>query len=156
MARLDLRDPDVPDPLVTKIIQLEYASPTNIMIAVLNTFTDKRSKVVGDIRTSQLVVLATEKELPAIEDLVEHLDTITKQVLIEARLLETSVNPSTSKGVDWSGTLAAQNVSFGNGIMSGQSTTTMGGAATTTTLPSGRTVTSSSGNTVSTVLNSVI
>ena len=156
IARITVKDPAAPDPLVTKIIQLKYASPTNIMIAVQNTFTDKRSKVVGDIRTSQLVVLATEKELPAIEDLVEHLDTQTRQVLIEARLLETSVNPSTSKGVDWSGTLAAQNVAFGNGIMTGHSTTTMGGGQTTTTLPSGRTVNSSAGDTVSTVLNSVI
>ncbi len=81
---------------------------------------------------------------------------MTKQVLIEARLLETSMNPTTSKGVDWSGTLAAQNVSFGNGVLSGTSTTTTGGGPTTTTLPSGRTVTTSSGSTVSTVLNSVI
>ena len=156
IARVTVRDPAAPDPLVTRIIQLKYAAPTNIMIAVQNTFTDKRSKVVADVRTSQLVVLATEKEMPGVEDLVEHLDTKTKQVLIEARLLETSINPSTSKGVDWSGTLAGQNISFGNGVMSGTSTTTMGGSAQTTTLPSGRTVTSSAGNTVSTVLNSVI
>lgn len=156
IARITVKDPAAPDPLITKIVQLKYATPTNIMIAVQNNFTDKRSKVVADVRTSQLVVLATEKEMPGIEDLIAHLDTITKQVLIEARLLETSMNPSTSKGIDWSGTLAAQNIAFGNGIMSGHSTTTMGGAATSTTLPSGRTVTSSSGSTVSTILDSVI
>jgi type II secretory pathway component GspD/PulD (secretin) len=149
IARITVRDPAAPDPLVTKIIQLKYASPTNIMIAVQNTFTDKRSKVVADIRTSQLVLLATEKEMPTAEDLINHLDTQTKQVLIEARLLESSMNPSTSKGVDWSGTLAAQNVSFGNGIMSGTSTTTTPGSSTTA-LPSGR------GSSVSTVLNSII
>lgn len=154
IARITVRDPAAPDPLVTKIIQLKYASPTNIMIAVQNTFTDKRSKVVADIRTSQLVLLATEKEMPTAEDLINHLDTQTKQVLIEARLLETSMNPSTSKGVDWSGTLAAQNVSFGNGIMSGTSTTTTPGSSTTA-LPSGRTV-SGGGSSVSTVLNSII
>jgi type II secretory pathway component GspD/PulD (secretin) len=137
---------------VTHIYQLKYATPTNIMVAVQNTLVDKRSKVVADVRTSQLVILATEKEMPGIEDLITHLDTQTKQVLIEARLMETSINPSTSKGVDWSGTLAAQNVAFGNGIMSGHSSTTLGG--NTTTLPSGRTV--SGGNSVSTVLNSVI
>ena len=156
IARITVRDPAAPDPLVTKIFQLKYATPTNIMVAVQNTFTDKRSKVVADVRTSQLVILATEKEMPAVEDLIDHLDTQTKQVLIEARLLETSMNPTTTKGVDWSGTLAAQNVYFGNGVMSGRSTTTMGGGATTTTLPSGRTVTTTSGSSVSTVLNSII
>ena len=156
IASIKVKDPAAPDPLVTRIFQLKYATPTNIMVAVQNTFTDKRSKVVADVRTSQLVILATEKEMPGVDELINHLDTQTKQVLIEARLLETSMNPSTSKGVDWSGTLAAQNVSFGNGVLSGKSTTTTGGGATTTTLPSGRTVTTSGGSAVSTVLNSVI
>lgn len=154
IARITVKDPAAPDPLVTKIIQLKYASPTNMMFAVQDTLTDKRSKVVPDVRTSQLVVLATEKEMPAVEDLVEHLDTPTRQVLIEARLLETSVSPSTTKGVDWTGTLQGQNVAFGNGVMSGTSTTTRPGGSTTT-LPSGRTV-SSGGSSVSTVLNSII
>jgi general secretion pathway protein D len=81
--------------------------------------TDKRSKVLPDNRTSQLVVVATEKEMTDVEELVQHLDAKTKQVLIEARLLETIINPTSSKGIDWSGTLAGQNVSFGNGVLSG-------------------------------------
>ncbi|HWH71697.1 MAG TPA: hypothetical protein VNT26_20150 [Candidatus Sulfotelmatobacter sp.] len=116
IARITVKDPAAPDPLVTKVIQLKYAAPTNIMVAVQNTLTDKRSKVVSDIRTSQLVVLATEKELTEVDKLVEHLDTKTKQVLIEARLLETSMNPRTSKGMDWSGTLDAQHLAFGNNL----------------------------------------
>ena len=115
IARVTVRDPAAPDPLVTKIIQLKYASPTNILNTVASTLTDKRSKVVADVRTSQIIVVATEKEMVDVDQLVDRLDTKTRQVLIEARLLETSMNPSTAKGVDWSGTLAAQNVSFGNG-----------------------------------------
>jgi len=114
IAKVTVKDPAAPDPLVTKVIQLKYASPTNIMVAIQNTFTDKRSKVVGDVRTSQLVLLATEKELADVDQLIERLDTKTKQVLIEAKLLETSVSPSTTKGIDWSGTLQEQHVTFGN------------------------------------------
>lgn len=116
IARITVRDPAAPDPLVTKIIQLKYASPTNISTAIQNTFTDKRSKVVSDVRTSQLVILATEKEMVDVDQLVTRLDTQTKQVLIESRLLETSINPHTVKGIDWSGTLLNQNVSFGNNL----------------------------------------
>jgi type II secretory pathway component GspD/PulD (secretin) len=141
IARITVKDPAAPDPLITKIFQLKYATPTNIMVAVQNTFVDKRSKVVADVRTSQLVILATEKEMPGVEDLIEHLDTQTKQVLIEARLLETSANPSTTKGVDWSATLQEQHINFGNGVMTGNSTTT---------------INSPGGETVSTVLNSLI
>jgi len=118
-TKIDLvttRDPAAPDPLVTKIVQLKYANPSNILANVQTVLVDKRSKVVADVRTSQLVVLATEKEQDSVSELVERLDTITKQVLIEARLLETSMNPSTIKGVDWTGTLEGQNVRFGNNL----------------------------------------
>ena len=83
-------------------------------MAVENTFTDKRSKVVPDNRTSQLVIVATDREQTAVDTLVDELDKPTKQVLIETRLIEVSSTPSTAKGIDWAGTLAAQNISFGN------------------------------------------
>ncbi len=116
IARVTVKDPAAPDPLTTKIIQLKYASPTNVMVAVQSTLVDKRSRVVADIRTSQLVVLATEKEQVGVDELVTRLDTPTKQVLIEARLLETSVNPKTIKGMDWTGTLLNQHLAFGNNL----------------------------------------
>ncbi|HVM47624.1 MAG TPA: secretin N-terminal domain-containing protein [Candidatus Acidoferrum sp.] len=171
IARVTIKDPAAPDPLVTRIIQLKYASPSNIVVSVQAAFTDKRSKVLPDYRTSQLVVVATERELSEVTEMIDRLDSRTRQVLIEARLLETSMNPTTSKGIDWSGTLAAQHVSYGNGILSGNinqnysqnanqsvnnnrsqnssqnnnqnSTTTSPGAPVTTTqtLPGGQTVT---------------
>ena len=156
ISRVTVRDPAAPPPLDTRVYQLAYASPTNMLIAVMTALSDKRSRAVPDIRTSQIVVLATEPELKAVAELIKKLDTATKQVLIEARLVETSVNPKSSKGIDWSGTLAGQNVYFGNGVTSGQSTTTIPGGSTTTTTPGGRQVTSQSGGTVSTVLNSVL
>jgi type II secretory pathway component GspD/PulD (secretin) len=116
IARITVKDPAAPDPLVTKVIQLKFASPTNIMGTLQNALTDKRSKVVADVRTSQLVVLATEKELVDIDQLVVLLDKRTKQVLIEARLLETQMNPNSNKGIDWTGTVGAQNVAFGNNL----------------------------------------
>lgn len=116
IARITVRDPAMPDPLENKIIQLKYASPSNMLVAVSTSLTDKRSKVIGDVRTSQLVILATEKEIEGIDKMITRLDTPTKQVLIEARLLETSMNPSTVKGLDWSGTLQAQHLAFGNNL----------------------------------------
>src|ERR1039458_8606234 len=156
IARITRRDPAAAEPLFTKIIQLKFASPSNIIASAQSTLIDKRSKVMPDIRTSQLVVVATEKELVAVDELVQHLDTQTKQVLIEARLLETMMNPATSKGVDWSGTLKAQNVSFGNGITTGTTTTTAPGTPTTTTLPGGGTVTTSPSSSANTVLSSML
>jgi type II secretory pathway component GspD/PulD (secretin) len=114
IARITVKDPAAPDPLVTKVIQLKYANPTNIVVNVSGILQDKRSRAAADVRTSQLVVVATDKELVAVDDLINKLDTATKEVLIEARLVETSKNPSTTKGVDWTGTFAQQHVRFGN------------------------------------------
>ncbi|MFM2082361.1 MAG: hypothetical protein RL380_1052 [Verrucomicrobiota bacterium] len=134
--RVSPKDPAAPDPLVTKVIQLHYASPTNVVASVQSSFIDRRSKVVPDLRTSQIVVVSTDKEMSAVEELVARLDTATRQVLIEAHLLETARSPSTVKGVDWTGTLQAQNVSFGNGFASG-SFSSGSSNSTTYTLPSG-------------------
>jgi hypothetical protein len=157
IARVTIKDPAAPPPLFTKIIQLKFASPSNLVVSVRAVLSNtNRSKVLPDVRTSQLVVVATEKELTAVDELVQRLDTQTKQVLIEARLIETTVNPTTKKGVDWTGTLNQQNVTFGNGVMSGTSTTTMPGTPQTTTLPGGATVsTTPSSQTVNT-LSSVL
>ncbi|NOS70031.1 MAG: hypothetical protein HOP33_08880 [Verrucomicrobia bacterium] len=116
IARITIKDPAAPDPLQTKIIQLKFASPSNILASVQTVFTDKRSKVVADIRTSQLVVSSTEKELAEVDKLVALLDTQTKQVLIEAKILETTISPKTDKGIDWSGTLSRQSVALGNNL----------------------------------------
>jgi type II secretory pathway component GspD/PulD (secretin) len=70
--------------------------------------------VIADPRTSQLIINTTEKELDNVLNLINTLDSPTKQVLIEAKLIETAKNPSTIKGIDWSGTLAGQTFSIGN------------------------------------------
>lgn len=120
IGRVTIKDPAAPEPLQTRVVQLKYAAPSNILASVQTVLTDKRSKVMADVRTSQLVLSATEKELDAAEKLVERLDSQTKQVLIEAKLIETTMNPRTVKGIDWSGTLGAQEVRFGNNVSGGE------------------------------------
>jgi type II secretory pathway component GspD/PulD (secretin) len=121
ISRITVKDPAAPDPLSTKIIQLKYGDPTNMLSAVQTLLLDKRSKVVADVRTSQLVLVGTDKEIAAVDDMVARLDTQTRQVLIEAKLIETDKNPTSTKGIDWSGTLQAQHFSFGNNVLGGQS-----------------------------------
>jgi type II secretory pathway component GspD/PulD (secretin) len=121
IALITIKDPAAPDPLVTKIIQLKYGDPTNMVTSVQTVLLDKRSKVLADVRTSQLVLVGTEKEIAEVDELVARLDTQTREVLIEAKLVEISKNPTTVKGIDWSGTLQAQHVTFGNNVTGGAS-----------------------------------
>jgi type II secretory pathway component GspD/PulD (secretin) len=138
--KITTKDTSAPPPLITRVVQLKYASTSNMVVAVLSTLTDKRDKVVPDPRSSQMVVVATESEQSDVDSLISQLDKPERQVLIETKLVELSSNPSTSKGVDWSGTLQAQNVTFGNGVLTGTSTTTSPGTPQTIT-PAGTTPT---------------
>jgi type II secretory pathway component GspD/PulD (secretin) len=113
IARITQKDPKAEDPLVSKIIQLMYSDPTNV-VQMVTPILSQRSRVIGDARTRQMIVTTTEKEMDAVIALVAKLDTATRQVLIEAHIFETARNPSTIKGIDWTGTLEAQHFEFGN------------------------------------------
>ena len=112
--RVTTKDPAALPTLETRVIQLKYASTTTMMESISGALTDKRSRVIPDSRTSQLIIVATDPEQAAVDTLIDQLDTPTKQVLIETRLVEISSNPTSTKGVNWAGTLAGQNISFGN------------------------------------------
>lgn len=157
IARITAKDPMAPPPLITRVIQLKYASTSNMVDSVQASLTDKRSKVLPDVRTSQLVVVATEREQEALDALINELDKPTRQVLIETKLVEISSNPTTAKGVDWSGTLSAQNIYFGNGLMQSSSSTTaqIPGTPTTTTFSGGHTTTTTPSSSQQTTLNMV-
>jgi len=132
-------------PLITSIVQLRYTNPTNLVELIRTTFSEPaRSRVSADPRTGQLVIVTTDHDMDGVTNLIAHLDIPTKQVLIEARILETAKNPTSIKGIDWSGTLQAQHFSFGNGQTTGTTTTRNPGDPTSTVLPSGRAITSSS------------
>lgn len=121
--------------------------------AAQSVLTDKRSRVLTDMRTSQLVVVGTDPEQQAVETLVVQLDKPTRQVLIETRLIQISTNPRTQKGIDWSGTLQNQQVTFGNGNSVGNFTTTFPGTGGTDGAGVG--TGSSSSSTVGSVVNAV-
>jgi type II secretory pathway component GspD/PulD (secretin) len=113
ISRVTIKDPAAAEPLLTHIYQLKYTNPSNLVTIIKPTM-DGRSQAIPDGRTSQLIVLATQNEILSISNLIEQLDTATRQVLIEARILETTRNPETIKGVNWAGTFQAQNIYAGN------------------------------------------
>jgi type IV pilus assembly protein PilQ len=139
IIRITAKDPKALEPLVTKVIQLNYSEPTNIIHEVTNTLSP-RSVMLPDERTHQIILSTTAKELPPAEALIAQLDSATRQVLIEAKIVETTKDINSAKGINWSGTLAAQNVSFGNGLMTGtvNSGTTTAGVGTSPMAPGGR------------------
>lgn len=113
ITKITIKDPKAEEPLVSKIVQLKFADPTNTVV-LLKPNLSARSQVLADVRTSQLIVSTTAREWETVSNIITRIDTPTKQVLIESRMLETAKNPTTIRGVDWSSTVEAQKVSFGN------------------------------------------
>ncbi|MEO5802613.1 MAG: secretin N-terminal domain-containing protein [Verrucomicrobiota bacterium] len=155
IARVTKKDAAALEPLFTKVFQLQYSTPSNLVSILTNTISS-RSRVVADTRTSRLVISATERDLEAVDALIQKLDTQTKQILIEARFLEINKNPRTSKGIDWTDTLSQQNITFGNGLSSGTSSrTTQPGVPQPTPVP-GKTTPGSPQTTTTTMIDTLI
>ncbi len=125
VGRIAKRNPAAAEPLIISVMQLSYSDPTNIVKEVQSTLTPG-SAIIADPRTHQLIIRTTEKELPGVQALIKKLDSATRQVLVEAKIVETSKDITSAKGVDWTGTLASQHISFGNGLTQG--TTGIGSA----------------------------
>jgi type II secretory pathway component GspD/PulD (secretin) len=113
ISRVTVKDPAAAEPLQMEIFQLKYTNPSNL-VSIIKPTMEGRSQAIPDGRTSQLIVWATENEILTISNLIANVDTATRQVLIEARILETTRNPETIKGVNWAGTFQEQNVYAGN------------------------------------------
>ena len=159
IGRITAKDMAAPEPLLTTVVQLEYGNPTNVLAEVQPTLS-VRSTIISDARTHKLIIRTTERELPSVLALISKLDTAVRQVLIEAKIIETTKDITSAKGVDWTGTLSAQHVSFGNGLTSGtiQSSSQVGTTpvtSTTTTSPGGSPINGTSGGGISTIVSNV-
>jgi type IV pilus secretin PilQ/predicted competence protein len=82
-----------------------------------------------DERTNTIFFRETRSNIDTVRKLLVTIDKPTKQVMIEARLVEVTANPLQSYGIDWSGTVgsASQGKTFSYGSpQSGTSTSTGG------------------------------
>ncbi len=113
IAKITVRDPKAEEPLISKLIQLKYADPTNT-VTLLKPNLTARSQVLADVRTAQLIISTTAREWQTVSNIIARVDTPTKQVLIESKMLETSKSPTAIRGIDWSSTVEEQKFSFGN------------------------------------------
>ncbi len=107
-------------PLKTEYITVNYVSACDLLKAtvsagqgqtgqtgaghsLIHTLLTKRGSVSCDARTNTLIVKDTESAIQAVKELVAKLDIPTKQVLIEARIVEANTNFTRNLGVQWYG-----------------------------------------------------
>ncbi len=117
----------------TKLIPLSYADGTQMLPRVREVLSP-RGTVSVDARTNQLIVTDVASNIALAEDLVNHLDSQTPQVLIEARIVEATTNFTREIGIQWGGnTLNSAATGNPTGIAFPSTVGVAGGATDATT-----------------------
>jgi len=93
---------DIEKPLETIVYPLEYAK-ADVVAEKLSKRIDSQSvgSITVDERSNKLVVRAFPGRKQEIEKVIKSLDTPTKEVLVEARVLQVVFNPQMDYGIDW-------------------------------------------------------
>jgi type IV pilus assembly protein PilQ len=86
---------------VTKGLSYARAEEISQLLVSQNFLLSARGSVVTDTRTNQLIIRDTVDRLEGILNLIDQLDTPNPQVLIEARIVETTRTFSQALGVVW-------------------------------------------------------
>lgn len=88
------------EPLVTKTFILNYAKASEV-IASLDKMKTARGSINYDERTNTLIVRDLSRNMDLVEAVIKQLDRTTPQVLIEAKVVETTLDNAEKLGIDW-------------------------------------------------------
>jgi type IV pilus assembly protein PilQ len=87
-------------PLVTVIFKLSYARAAEVQ-GLLKDIASQRARIIVDARTNQLIISEIPAQLQTIRNLIETVDVPTRQVMIEARIVEASKVFQQQYGFNW-------------------------------------------------------
>lgn len=104
---------EIERPLETIVYNLQYAK-ADVVADKLRMRIDAKAvgSITSDERSNQLAVRVFPGRKQEVEKMIRHLDEPTKEVLIEARILQVILKPTAESGLDWS--YLASDSNFGN------------------------------------------
>jgi type IV pilus assembly protein PilQ len=86
---------------VTKALSYARAEAVRTVLTTGNFILSERGSVVVDSRTNQLIIRDSADRIPGILALIDNLDQPNPEVMIEARIVETTRTFSQALGVNW-------------------------------------------------------
>jgi len=87
--------------MVTQVYDLNYADVTEMQAKLIELIPKQEGEVFIDERTNTLVVRAIPETVEKIDLLISKWDKRSQQVLIEAKILEVSVDNTKGLGINW-------------------------------------------------------
>jgi type IV pilus assembly protein PilQ len=110
------------EPTESDSYQFSYARAKDVSPLIASQLQSKSAPQI-DERTNTLFFAETRSNMDNIRKILLQIDKPTRQVMIEARLVEVSADPVQAYGINWAGTVgsasAPKSVSYGNPIASG-------------------------------------
>jgi len=90
------------EPLYTEYLSISYSNAnTEVLPHVQAILTEGRGKANVDTRNNQIIITDTAVKIQQAKQIVDKIDTVTPQVIIEARIVEANTNFSREIGFDW-------------------------------------------------------
>src|SRR3954469_11382828 len=110
------------EPTESDSYQFSYARAKDISPLVASQLASKDPPQI-DERTNTIFFRETRSNIDHVRTMLVQIDKPTKQVMIEARLVEVTANPRQSYGINWAGVVGssthAQTVTYGAPVISG-------------------------------------
>ncbi|MFH1505321.1 MAG: secretin N-terminal domain-containing protein [Candidatus Omnitrophota bacterium] len=88
-------------PTVTKSFELQYANVADIAKTVKEILTAGVGNIQQDTRTNRLIVTDLAQKMERVENMIKVFDRRTRQVFIEAQILEVTLSDQLQTGVEW-------------------------------------------------------
>lgn len=88
-------------PLVTKIYRLKYGDAQEIQSKFAAYLTEGAGHIEYDERTSKLVITDLPRKMEQIEEIIKQFDEKSREVLIEAKIMQVILNDEHQHGINW-------------------------------------------------------
>jgi len=92
---------EIDTPTQTKVFPLKYAKADDVEKKVAELVTKNVGFIKIDARTNKIAVTDTPEQLEKIEKVITAFDQKDAQVMIEAKILEVTLNNNYQMGIDW-------------------------------------------------------
>lgn len=116
------------EPLVTEYIPVSYSNASKeIMPHLEKIITKERGSISVDERSNLIIITDVAEKIKQAKAIVQALDTVTPQVIIEARIVEASTNFSREIGTEWGMAGGIQSTAANAGIGPQRGYDTLGG-----------------------------
>ncbi|EMS78381.1 type IV pilus secretin PilQ [Desulfotignum phosphitoxidans] len=90
------------EPLITEYIPISYSNAkTEIEPHITSLLTPERGTVSVDQRSNMVIVTDTREKVDQIQEMIYRLDTVTPQIMIEAKIVEVTKEFSRDIGIGW-------------------------------------------------------